>query len=252
MSDDQSTERWRDIEGFHGYQISDRGNVRSRIRKGRNRQRFSETWHIIRQTVLPHGYHQIKLTRQGKRHHLYVHRLVLEAFVGPCPPGQEARHVGENDRSNNTLDNLCWGTRQENSDDAARHGTRARGSRVGSAKLTEEQATRLLQEAASGESIISLSARYRIRKENVSKIVNGHHYVHIDGPRKPDGGAMRDCITTAEAAVILGVTSVRVQQLVKAGVIVATACRKGFMVTRDSVQTALARPGQRKKRQTGS
>ncbi|QZE10566.1 hypothetical protein SEA_SCOOBYDOOBYDOO_251 [Mycobacterium phage ScoobyDoobyDoo] len=50
-----------------------------------------------------------------------VHRLVLEAFVGPCPPGMETRHL-DDDPSNNRLSNLCWGTRLENTMDRVQNG----------------------------------------------------------------------------------------------------------------------------------
>jgi len=42
-----------------------------------------------------------------------VHRLVLEAFVGPCPHGCEACHRN-NDPSDNRIENLRWDTKQSN------------------------------------------------------------------------------------------------------------------------------------------
>lgn len=50
-----------------------------------------------------------------------VHRLVLEAFVGPCPEGMEALH-GNAIRNDNRLCNLRWDTKSENSQDRVRHG----------------------------------------------------------------------------------------------------------------------------------
>jgi len=44
---------------------------------------------------------------------LKIHRLVCEAFHGPCPPGLETIHLDE-DGLNNRADNLCWGTRKAN------------------------------------------------------------------------------------------------------------------------------------------
>jgi hypothetical protein len=44
---------------------------------------------------------------------LKVHRLVCEAFHGPCPAGMETLHRDE-DALNNRPENLCWGTRKEN------------------------------------------------------------------------------------------------------------------------------------------
>lgn len=59
-----------------------------------------------------------------------VHRLVLEAFIGPCPPGMEACHNDGNPR-NNALSNLRWDTSENNSADKIRHGRANRGERHG-------------------------------------------------------------------------------------------------------------------------
>jgi hypothetical protein len=58
----------------------------------------------------------------GRRNTRMVHTLVLEAFVGPRPPGKEACH-GNGQPGDNRLSNLRWGTRSENIADAVRHGT---------------------------------------------------------------------------------------------------------------------------------
>lgn len=42
-----------------------------------------------------------------------VHTLVMEAFVGPAPKGQEVRHL-DGDPSNNRLGNLAYGSRSQN------------------------------------------------------------------------------------------------------------------------------------------
>ena len=46
---------------------------------------------------------------------------VLEAFVGPCPPGLEACH-GNDVADDNRLENLRWDTRTENQLDRVRNG----------------------------------------------------------------------------------------------------------------------------------
>lgn len=43
----------------------------------------------------------------------YIHRLVLETFVGPPPDGCECDHI-DRDPSNNKLENLRWVTHYEN------------------------------------------------------------------------------------------------------------------------------------------
>ena len=59
-----------------------------------------------------------------KRIRRYLHDLVLTAFVGPRPAGAVARHLNDN-RTDNRIENLAWGTRSENQHDAFRNGRRA-------------------------------------------------------------------------------------------------------------------------------
>jgi hypothetical protein len=50
-----------------------------------------------------------------------VHHLVLEAFVGPRPPGMEACHFPDKSPKNNRMDNLRWDTQAGNIRDRAYH-----------------------------------------------------------------------------------------------------------------------------------
>jgi HNH endonuclease len=69
------------------------------------------------------GYLKVNLSKDGKTTTLRVHQVVLEAFVGPCPPGMEGRHYPDPDKSNNALINLSWGTKSRNTLDQVEHGT---------------------------------------------------------------------------------------------------------------------------------
>jgi hypothetical protein len=52
-----------------------------------------------------------------------VHKLVLIAFVGGRVDGSlQCRHLNGNPLDNR-LDNICWGTAQENAQDQIKHGT---------------------------------------------------------------------------------------------------------------------------------
>lgn len=62
----------------------------------------------------------VNLRRNNRQYVAYVHRLLLETFVGSCPPGMECRHLDGN-KLNNNLDNLIWGTHQENAQDNVKH-----------------------------------------------------------------------------------------------------------------------------------
>lgn len=58
----------------------------------------------------------------GRRRCETVHSLVLEAFSGPRPEGQVARHLNGKITDNRSI-NLQWGTVAQNVNDARRHGT---------------------------------------------------------------------------------------------------------------------------------
>ena len=56
-----------------------------------------------------HGYKHVHFKHKNYR----LHRLILEAFVGPCPIGLECDHIDRN-RSNNHINNLRWVTKVVN------------------------------------------------------------------------------------------------------------------------------------------
>lgn len=72
----------------------------------------------LKLTVREDGYVICGINKKTYR----VHRLVLETFVGDCPEGMDARHL-VNDKLNNSIDNLKWGTRQEQIADMKAAGT---------------------------------------------------------------------------------------------------------------------------------
>lgn len=123
------TEEWKPVVGYEGlYEVSTKGRVRSLDRHvaGANGSR-----RLIRGRMLAltpsdwnGGYISVELSREGRgnRKRVLVHRIELEAFIGPCPPGQEGCHKDDNEQ-NNDLANLYWGTRADNMRDAVRNGT---------------------------------------------------------------------------------------------------------------------------------
>ena len=68
---------------------------------------------IRKQSTHPNGYKQVSLSKGNRQRTHKVHRLVLEAFVGPCPEGMESCHANDIP-GDNRLENLRWGTRREN------------------------------------------------------------------------------------------------------------------------------------------
>lgn len=125
---------FRNIVGLPGYVIGDDGSVWSPFLKG-SPTLLSASWKEMSLYRRPYGARYVvtcfRIYIDGRPKVLcrYIHRLVLEAFVGPCPPGMECLH-GDRDTSNNFLWNLRWGTKQANSADTVIHGTIRRKVRI--------------------------------------------------------------------------------------------------------------------------
>ncbi|AWN04235.1 HNH endonuclease [Gordonia phage Sour] len=75
------------------------------------------------------GYHYVGMYRGGSVVRARVHRLVLEAFVGPCPEGQQACHA-DDDKTNNELTNLRWDSPSANAADMRRNGRNAQARKT--------------------------------------------------------------------------------------------------------------------------
>lgn len=124
-----SAERWLPIPGWDGlYEVSDLGRVKSSARRvesyggrvGVRRERILAT-----SAEATSGHLRVSLrhkNREGRKSiTIGVHRLVLLAFVGPCPEGMEACH-NNGDPADNRLPNLRWDTRKANVSDTLAHG----------------------------------------------------------------------------------------------------------------------------------
>lgn len=126
------------------------------------------------------GYLRIKTSVCGQLKDAYVHRLVCEAYHGPCPPNMECRHKDGN-RSNNAPGNLQWATKAQNEADKKNHGTIVRGERVKGAKLTQEQVIAIRREVTSGRSIKEIAPAYGVTPQSLSSVVSGSRWKHVPG-----------------------------------------------------------------------
>lgn len=116
-------EEWRPVVGFEGlYSVSSAGRVRSDARKINGR--WGEMWVggiMLKPRGDRRGYARVVLHRDGRPHDAPVHRLMLEAFVGPRPDGMVACHA-DDDPTHNSIANLRWDTPNANARDRVRNG----------------------------------------------------------------------------------------------------------------------------------
>ncbi len=151
-----------DIPGLDGrYAVNEAGEVYSRVSK-----RWLKSWPV-------NGYPMVALGSTRRKR--LVHLLVLQTFVGPCPEGQEARHLDGN-RRNPARANLCYGTKQENAADRDVHGTTARGEQVGGAKLTAEQVLAIRDDT---RTLKQIAATYGVHFSLISLIRKRKVWAHV-------------------------------------------------------------------------
>jgi len=139
--DDLDGETWKAVGDEGRYAVSDFGRVKRLTREvpcgnghGTTSTRIRRE-RLLRQRPDKDGYLRVGIYQGGKHCSRAVHRLVLEAFVGPRPfVGAESRHL-DGDEANCRLDNLRWGTHAENVADRFLHGTVLRGEKIPSSKL---------------------------------------------------------------------------------------------------------------------
>lgn len=123
-------EIWKNIDGHEGYQISTYGRVRS---FKNNRHGLCDNPHILKTDINSNGYERVYLSSD---YHLFIHKLVANAFIPNLYDYPIVRHK-DDDRLNNHVDNLEWGTQSDNIQDAIR-----RGRFVSNIALAKEAALR--------------------------------------------------------------------------------------------------------------
>lgn len=182
MPENNSTVQYRDIPGFPGYRVGDDGSVWSqRIvrgvpgRKGLSAQ-MSGTWRKLAPSINKRtGRYQAVI--DGKKRS--VHRLVLLAFVGPCPEGMESCHEDGN-RRNNALSNLRWDTHKANCADRVRHGTQAKGEKSGNSRFTEADIRSIRTEYATGTTCYSkLAQKHKTHWTYIRNIIKRRAWKHV-------------------------------------------------------------------------
>lgn len=195
-------EEWRDIPGYPLHQASSLGRIRSKARWV-IRKRSGNMWRperILKPQPLQHSddakpvamMTRISPLGDGVFKTVYIHHLVLFAFVGPRPDGMEACHWDGNPQNNSIL-NLRWDTQESNTADKKRHGT-LRGPRhlVGEksplSKLSNEQIKEILgtenvrgisqvfadRFGVSRSAIFEVRRRYRVRPDKLERMGINH------------------------------------------------------------------------------
>lgn len=165
-------ENWKIIDGAsgrrpytHGYEVSDCGNIR----------RMSDG-HVM-QGDLSKGYRRIQLPGIGRK---MIHRLVVEAFIGPITEGLECNHKN-GIKTDNRAENLEIVTRRENNLHKFRvlkHRTQA-GTAHGMAKLRDTDVIEIRRLRSEGMMLKDIAAKFNMGVPMISLIANRINWTHI-------------------------------------------------------------------------
>lgn len=187
MTDANSTRTvtYATIARYVGYRFGDDGSIQTcmeRVKGGRRGQKApTGPWRSKKPGRDVSGHFHVTLRNRDTRKldQLKVHRLILEAFVGPCPAGMMCCHNNGNP-ADNRLCNLRWDTAKANNADKIAHGTWQGGERNGNAKLTANQVESIRRRRSAGEKRVALAREFGVTPEMIYLIVSGKNWA---GPK---------------------------------------------------------------------
>ena len=125
---------------------------------------------LMNLTETPKGYKKVGLSNHGLEECRFVHRLVLETFIGPLPtPLHQCDHVN-GIKSDNRLVNLRWVTPKENGENSVRLGLTTYGEKNTRSKLTFEQVKEIYLAKAKGIIKPVLAKKYGVHQYTIYRI----------------------------------------------------------------------------------
>lgn len=143
---------WKAIAGHPNYEVSPRGVVRNATTK-------------LQLSPMRTGRAMVRLSTHPRIDRNVAH-IVAEAFIGPRPSGAVLMHI-DDDPYNNAVENLRWGTQQDNARDMAQKG------RGGVQILSPEQVAEIRQRRAAGERGRTLAVIYGVSEQRICDIHKG-------------------------------------------------------------------------------
>lgn len=179
-----SQEVWKPVPGFgNHYEASSLGRIRSKdrivIRKhsksGKNIEFFYKSKLLSPCSSDKYGHQVVHIGFNGQRKNVFVHTMVLLAFVGERPDGMECCHIN-GDPKDNKIDNLRWDTHYSNNQDRKQHGTYALGDKHPMARITEQD---VLAIRSSGKSNKELRKIYAISNSQMHRILTKQSWKHL-------------------------------------------------------------------------
>lgn len=141
---ENAEEIWKDIPNYEGYQISNKGSIRS----------FKRSVHTnlapkVLKLIINDRYIYVGAQVNKKRRNIPAHRAVAMAFI-PNPLNKpQVNHIN-GIKHDNRVENLEWCTNAENIAHAVNTGLSRKGEQINFSKLTNEQVLKIREMASQG------------------------------------------------------------------------------------------------------
>lgn len=135
-----------------------------------------------------YGYPQVCLCLDGVVSKRQVHIIVLETFVGPKPSRHHRGLHKDDNKLNNHVDNLYWGTPEQNFKDAIVNGGILSGSGHFNSRLTKDQVLEVrgkceryirLDDLSKNAAYHILAREYGVSPYTIRNIIVGKNYSDV-------------------------------------------------------------------------
>ena len=172
-------EVWKPVVGYEmWYEVSNQGRVRRSVT-------ITNTWagRILHPRIHPVGYVAVFLCVANMTRTMTVHKLVVEAFIGPILEGMQVNHKNGK-KGDNRLENLEIVTPAEN----IHHALVVLGAVFSHSgedhwchKLTESDVREIRRIcAAGGVSTSQIGKQYGVKQNTIEQIISRKRWAHVE------------------------------------------------------------------------
>lgn len=171
-------EIWKAIVGYPHYEVSNIGRVRSSksgklklLKPAEKRDRHRKKPTYLRVCLR---------SPTGETKNKRIHRLVLEAFVGPAPSGKPYGCHIDGNSMNNWLPNLKWASAVSNEADKELHGTKLIGTSIANSKLNPAAVRRIRRSNTADPTVFKkLMSDLGVARSTILDVLKGRTWSHI-------------------------------------------------------------------------
>lgn len=171
---------WKSYKDFIGYRVNRYGRIQSLwIKKSLGYKKGFKTelgdeWKEMCPSKNDEGYYQIRFINGNKKRSIKLHILILELF-GPNKPNNKMYALHKNDdKNNNSLDNLYWGSRRDNEIDKITNGIDRH------TKLKIDDINSIRKRYNDGESQYSIAETLNVNQSSISRIITKLRWAFVE------------------------------------------------------------------------